>query len=116
MAGMFSYTNVTLVEKDSNSSGKRNNHGVEQAGGRTLDDIHAAARTSITAVKQSDPKEHDTAEVTLAEKGATPGPQARTARLSETRGFNNNPIRNGGENVGRFHNRSQAGTIGEWLT
>jgi hypothetical protein len=62
--------NVTLVERGSDSSGKHNNHGVEQAGGRTLDDIHAAARTFITGVKQSDPKEHDTAEVTLAEKGS----------------------------------------------
>jgi hypothetical protein len=61
---------VTLVEKDPNSLGKHNNHGVEQSGGPTLDDIHAAARTFIRGVKQSDPKEHDTAEVTLAEKGS----------------------------------------------
>lgn len=62
--------NVTLVERDLNSLGKHNNHEVERAGARTLDDIHAAARTFITGVKQSDSKEHDTAEVTLAEKGS----------------------------------------------
>jgi hypothetical protein len=61
---------VTLVEKDSNSLGRQNGRSVERAGGPTLDDIHAAARTFITGVKQSDPKEHDTAEVTLAEKGS----------------------------------------------
>src|SRR5450631_923459 len=62
--------NVTLVEKGSDSSGKHNNHAVEQAGGPTLDDIDAAAGTFIRGVKQSDPKQHETPEVALAEKGS----------------------------------------------
>ena len=62
---------VTLVEKDSNSLGRQNGHSVERAGGPTLDDIHAAARTFITGVKQSDPKQHERAEIAVVEKSST---------------------------------------------
>jgi hypothetical protein len=61
---------VTLVEKGSNSSGKQSTQSLEQAVRRPLDNIHATALTFIKEVKQSDPKQHETAEVALEEKCA----------------------------------------------
>jgi hypothetical protein len=78
----FEPPKVTLVEKGSGSLGKRNDHGVEQAGGPTLDEIHAAAGTFIKVVKQSDPKQHETSTVTLAERGCKTSQSKGTSECS----------------------------------
>jgi hypothetical protein len=75
---------VTLVERDSNSSGKHNNHAFERAGDPTLDDIHAAARTFIAGVKQSGPKQHGSPGDTLAE-GFRPSERIGTNESSSER-------------------------------